>query len=161
MDPREAEVLEEEYLVLEKHATTNVRVPGRLKGHQLAYERLGAEPYIVGLVEHGYRLVWEDAPPPPSITRNNKSVRLAAQWTRDELRRLESLGCIREGKPTVILPLSRVFSNKWRLVLDCSRGLNPLCQKRGIRLDDLSQITNTVKRGDFMVVNDLDSGGSV
>ena len=150
----------EESLVLEKLSTTNVAVPGRLKGHHLAYERLGAEPYIVGLVKYGYRLVWEGNPPPPSVTRNNKSVRLAPEWTRGELKRLEQLGCIKEGNPRVILPLSRVYSNKWRLVLDCSRGLNPWCEKRGITLDDLSHITNTVKQGDYMVVNDLDSGES-
>ena len=154
----EGGVLEEESFVLQKLSTTNRAVPGRIKGHHLAYEALGAEPYIVGLVKHGYRLVWENKPPPPSITRNNKSVRLAPDWTRAELSRLESLGCIKEGKPSVILPLSRVFSNKWRLVLDCSRGLNPWCEKRGIRLDDLSHITNTIQQGDYMVVNDLDSG---
>ena len=154
----EGGVLEEEAFVLQKLSTTNRAVPGRLKGHHLAYEALGAEPYIVGLVKHGYKLVWEDKPPPPSVTRNNKSVRLAPEWTRAELSRLEALGCIKEGTPTNILPLSRVFSNKWRLVLDCSRGLNPWCEKRGIRLDDLSHITNTIQRGDYMVVNDLDSG---
>ena len=154
----EGGVLEEEAFVLQKLSTTNRAVPGRLKGHHLAYEALGAEPYIVGLVKYGYRLVWEGKPPPPSVTRNNKSVRLAPEWTRAELSRLEALGCIKEGTPTNILPLSRVFSNKWRLVLDCSRGLNPWCEKRGIRLDDLSHITNTIQRGDYMVVNDLDSG---
>ena len=73
----EGGILEEESFVLQKLSTTNKAVPGRLKGHHLAYEALGAEPYIVGLVKHGYRLVWESKPPPPSITRNNKSVRLA------------------------------------------------------------------------------------
>ena len=61
----EGGVLEEEAFVLQKLSTTNRAVPGRLKGHHLAYEALGAEPYIVGLVKHGYKLVWEGKPPPP------------------------------------------------------------------------------------------------
>ena len=37
-------------------------------------------------------------------------------------------------------------------------GLNPYCTKRGIVLEDLGHIQHTVKQGDFMMVNDLDSG---
>ena len=51
-----------------------------------------------------------------------------------------------------------VDSNKWRLVLDGSRNLNPYCTPRKARLEDLSHIASTVKRFDFMVVNDHDSG---
>ena len=41
----EGGVLEEECFVVQKLSTTNRAVPGRLKGHHLAYETLGAEPY--------------------------------------------------------------------------------------------------------------------
>ena len=37
-------------------------------------------------------------------------------------------------------------------------GLNPYCTKRGIVLEDLGYIQHTVKQGNFMMVNDLDSG---
>ena len=49
-----------------------------------------------------------------------------------ELQRLEDLGYIvRElERLTIVLPLSQVFSNKMRLVLDASRGLNPYCRWR-------------------------------
>ena len=43
-------------------------------------------------------------------------------------------------------------------MVDASRGLNPYCTKRGIALEDLGHIQHTVKQGDFMMVNDLDSG---
>ena len=77
-----------------------------------------------------------------------------------ELGRLERLGCIRrvETQPAVVLPLSLVFSSKWRLVLDASRGLNPYCTSRGIKLDDLTHVPHVVRHNDFMIVNDLDSG---
>ena len=37
-------------------------------------------------------------------------------------------------------------------------GLNPYCTKRGIVLEDLGHIQHTVKQGNFMMVDDLDSG---
>ena len=35
---------------------------------------------------------------------------------------------------------------------------NPYCTKRGIVLEDLGNIQYTVKQGNFMIVDDLDSG---
>ena len=76
----------------------------------------------------------------------------------------------------VVLPLSRVFSNKWRLMLEVSRGLNPWCKQQvkmrllprgnlilcwqGIKLNDLGQVSNMIGQGDFMICNNLDSGYS-
>ena len=72
-------------------------------------------------------LVFEDSPPPASFTANNRSALEDQAFVRAELERLEILGCIKrvEEQPLVVLPLSRVFSNKWRLVLDALRRLNP------------------------------------
>ena len=42
--------------------------------------------------------------------------------------------------------------------MDASRGLNHFCTKRGIVLEDLEHVQHTVRQGDFMMVNDLDSG---
>lgn len=139
--------------------STDARVPGRLQGHEEVYRRLGAEPYIVNLVREGYRLEF-DSPPPPSCTPNNKSAKDNIEFVKSELRRLEHIGCIQRVRqqPTLVLPLSLVYSNKWRLVLDASRGLNPYCTARGTKLDDHSAIPATVKPDSYMVVNDLDSG---
>ena len=54
--------------------------------------------------------------------------------------------------------MSRVHSNKWRLVLNGSQGLNPCCKKRSIKLHDLAHASNVLAKGDFMVCNNLDSG---
>ena len=140
--------------------TSDARVPGRLKGRHEAFQEIGAELYVVETVKEGYRLVWEDSPPPNSFTRNNKSARLDLPWVRIEVDRLEGMGCVKKvfHQPKIVLPLSKVFSNKWRLVLDASRGLNPWCKKRGTALDGLAVILNTIKEGDYLVTNDLDSG---
>ena len=45
-----------------------------------------------------------------------------------------------------------------RCVLDASLLLNPFCLKRKTRLADLSVIPFILREGDFMTVNDLDSG---
>ena len=42
---------------------TDARVPGRILGHHVYYEKVGAEPYIVQTVKEGYRwrIVFLDA----------------------------------------------------------------------------------------------------
>ena len=138
---------------------TDARVPGRIRGHQEVYRDLGADDYIVSTVENGYKLVF-DSLPPDSFTRNNKSALEKKDFVYSELLRLEELGCIKRvnTQPRVVLPLSAVHSKKWRLVVDASRTLNPYCTKRKIMLEDLSHIPFNIRKGDYMVVNDLDSG---
>ena len=98
--------------------------------------------------------------PPPSYLRNNRSALDRPEFVKKELARLEELGCIVRvnHRPRVVNPMSVVYSNKWRLVLDGSRHLNPYCQRRGVQLEDLSHVARTVGKGDFMVCNDHDSG---
>ena len=138
---------------------TDTRVPGRILGHQEVYKDIGADPYIVRMISEGYRLEFYKTPP-SSFTKNNRSAREKPDFVFEELLRLEKLGCIArvEEKPTIVLPLSCVYSTKWRLVVDASRTLNPFCTKRKIKLEDLSHVSHTIRRGDFMVCNDLDSG---
>ena len=134
-------------------------IPGSIKGKQKVYEDVGADKYVVDTVREGYKLVF-DTFPPPSVTKNNKSARENPIFVREEIKRLVSLGCVQETaiRPTLVLPLSLVYSNKWRLCLDCSRGLNPYCTTRKVTLSDLRHVAHTVKQNDYMVVNDLASG---
>ena len=130
-------LLENEAVFQGKALVTDSRVPGRILGHHVYYEALGAEPYIVQTVKEGYRLELSSTPP-SSFSKNNRSARVQAQFVKSELLRLEKLGCVvrSQKKPYLVLPLSVVFSNKLRLVLDASRHLNPFCVKRGIKLDE-------------------------
>ena len=138
---------------------TDVKVPGRILGRDEVYSRVGASQYIVDTVRDGYRLVF-DSLPPASFAKNNKSALKNKAFMWDELLRLEALGCIDrvQEQPKVVLPLSVVHSKKPRLVVDASRGINPHCTKRGIALEDLEHVQHTVRQGDFMMVNDFDSG---
>ena len=90
---------------------TDVRVPGRLKGHHEVYKEIGADDYIVELIENGYKLVFDEVPP-KSYTRNNKSALMKNTFVYDESMRLEKLGCIKRvsSQPHVVLPLSVVYS---------------------------------------------------
>ena len=138
---------------------TDCRVPGRIKGRHAVYQEVGADPYITRLVEKGYRLEFDDIPP-PSYTKNNKSALLKSDFVYKELLRLETLGCIKrvDKQPKVVLPLSAVYSKKWRVVVDASRTLNPYCTKRKIKLEDNTHVPHIIRKGDYCVVNDLDSG---
>ena len=138
---------------------TDSRVAGRLKGRHQVYEDLGADQYIIEVVKNGYKLVFDEIPP-KSFTRNNKSALLKMDFVYDELQRLEKLGCISrvEQQPHIVMPLSVVYSKKWRLVVDASRTLNPYCSKRKMKLEDLSHVPFVVRKNDYMVCNDLDSG---
>ena len=68
------EVLANEVIMVGKALVTDVRVPGRVLGHQEVYKELGAVPYIVRfrLVEDVYLLEFDELPP-TLFTRNNKS----------------------------------------------------------------------------------------
>ena len=43
------------YSFVGKPLVTDARVPGRVLGHHVFYEKVGAEPYIVQTVKEGYR----------------------------------------------------------------------------------------------------------
>jgi hypothetical protein len=115
--------------------------------------------FIHAAIREGYRLEFVSTPP-PSLLPNNRSAREAPEFVKSELTRLEKMGCIKKvtQRPRVVNPMSVVLSNKWRLVLDGSRNLNPYCTQRGIKLEDHSHVSSIVKRGDYLVVNDHDSG---
>ena len=117
----------------EKLGDTNSGVPGRLLGKHLFYLEVDASQYIIDTIQGGYKLVFvNNTPPPESFLPNNKSALDQSSFVLEELLRLESLGCIKSvpSRPHIVNPLSCVFSKKWRVVLDASRGLNPYCLKR-------------------------------
>merc|ERR1712177_86726 len=53
---------------------------------------------------------------------------------------------------------SVVYSNKLRLVVDASTHINPYVTKRRVKLDSLDDFAFMVRQGDFVAVDDLDSG---
>ena len=141
---------------------TNTKVPGRIKGKSEAYLEAGASEYVLQTISEGYKLIFINyvPPPPPSYLPNNKSALSQRTFLHSELVRLEQLGCIRKvsSRPHIVNPCSVVYSKKLRCVLDASQWLNKFCVRRKTVLADLSRIPFLVRQGDYMTVNDLDSG---
>ena len=59
------------------------------------------------------------------------------------------------SRPHIVNPISCVFTNKWRLVVDF-RLLNPYVVQRKIKLEDLSCVPAIVFKNDFMSKDDLE-----
>jgi hypothetical protein len=140
---------------------TNTAIAGRIKGCLAIYEQANASSYVLETIKYGYKIVFEDdILPPPFYKVNNASALDKPVFLLTELLRLEELGCIKRvpDRPHIVNPCSVVYSNKWRCVLDASQGLNDYCLKRHTKLDDLSVLSGVLQQGDFMTVNDLDSG---
>ena len=140
---------------------TNIAVPGRIKGKLDAYEEAGASDYVLNTVRDGYKLVFlDDEFPPSDFRENNSSALRQRDFLFEELQRLENLGCLRRvnSRPHIVNPCSVVYSRKLRCVLDASQHLNKFCVRRRTVLADLSKLPDLLREGDFMTVNDLDSG---
>ena len=141
--------------------STNTAVPGNI--HRLKYRdfwrSLNPSDLVWDTICNGYRLPFISLPP-PSMERNNKSARDDMPFVREEVKRLESLGCIQrvQHRPRCVLPLSSVFSKKKRLVVDGSRCLNPYLRHRRVRLQDLRDVPELIKEGYWVYTDDLDSG---
>ena len=56
------------------------------------------------------------------------------------------------------MPLSIVYSNKLRLVVDASRHINPYITKKKVKLDLLKEFAFLVENEEFVAVDDLHSG---
>ena len=80
-------------------------------------------------------------------------------FAREQLKQQVKAGILSEvsERSIVINPISCVFTNKWRLVVDC-RLLNPYNIKRKIKLEDLSVISKIVSRHDYISTDNFEKG---
>ena len=154
-----AQELKNESSLLAKPLSTNILVPGNI--HNPEYfdfwvKVLNVGPNFQKFLQQGYALQFIDGIPPPSVmAQNNKSFLENKDFGIKEVNRLEQLGCIYRvtEQPHVVLPLSVVFSNKWRLVVDASRHLNPFVEKRHVKLETLDEAELMVRQGDFQAIS--------
>ena len=102
----------------------------------------------------------DNIPPPKNFRPNNKSALSKPTFLWEELVRLDQLGCTKRVsfRPHIVNPCSVAYSKKCRCVLDASICLNTYCLRRKIRLADLSSIPLLLRKGQFITVNNLDSG---
>ena len=128
-------------------------VPGRIgRPEFFSFWRdvLKAPADILEIIQDGYSVPFVGGIlPPPAFAPNNQSALRNADFLLEELLRLEKIHCLERinYQPRIVLPCSVVFSNKWRLVTDASRHLNPAIS-RAIRnmslIDGSSSTTSTV-----------------
>jgi hypothetical protein len=122
---------------------------------------LKAPQSVLDIIGEGYRLPFKDGLVPPiSRLPNNKSGLENKAFVDDQLYMYEAIGAIRatDEKPHLILPLSVVFSNKLRLVVDGSRNLNPFLEDLKVKLSHLDAANESLKAGQWFATLDLESG---
>ena len=104
----------------------------------------------------GYEIPFTQAPTKLLSAKNNKSCYNNIQFTREELKRQVKCGILSEVSytPQIINPISCVYTNKWRLVVD-GRLLNPYVVKRKIGLGDLSCVPAMVSKDDLCQLTTL------
>ena len=104
-----------------------------------------------------YELPFASIPSKPLSALNNKSLHVNIEFAIAEIEREVKCGILSEvpWKPFIANPISVVYTNKWRLVVDC-RLLNPFLQKRKVKLEDLNVVPNLVSEGDYMSTDDLE-----
>ena len=139
-------------------------MPGRIsrpEHYPFWRDVLKADPDILSIIRDGYKVPFKEGVwPPPSFEPNNRSALEHPDFLLQELLRWEKIGCttLVKDRPRIVLPISVVFSNKWRAVVDASRAINPHVFKNSVVLEPLSSIGEVVKKGDWMTKQDLSSG---
>jgi hypothetical protein len=134
---------------------------GRPRCFSFWRDKLKASQFILDVISKGYKLPFKDGiTPPSSHLRNNKSALENKAFVDDQLFMFERIGAIRatKVKPHLILPMSVVFSNKLRLVIDGSRNLNPFLEDQKVTLSHLDVANESLKAGQWFATLDLESG---
>jgi hypothetical protein len=103
-------------------------VKGSLKRHSQWWHANVRNDYILGVIDHGYKLPLLDIPA-PIVLRNNKSAFDNEQFVDEEVDKLVQSGVVKHlsQPPTVVNVLTVAINadGKKRLVLDL-RTVNPL-----------------------------------
>jgi hypothetical protein len=148
---------------VDKPITTNPKVVGAIgrKEFNLFWrETLKAPQDVLDIVEEGYRIPFASFSPPDGDLPNNRSALEDPDFVEEQLFMLERIGCIRKAakKPKIVMPLSVVFSNKKRLIVDGSRNLNPFIKDLKVNLSHLEAANAGLTPGSYMMSCDLESG---
>ena len=144
----------------EQSNTVCSNVKGRLKTHLQFWQQIGANSYILDVIEHGYKLPMAVSPS-TKFLRNNKSALAHPHFVHEATQKLLVSGCVRETSsiPFVVNPLTvaQNKNDKLRLVLDL-RYINPFLQLPHVKFEDWSVAEEYLVRDGYMVNFDLKSG---
>ena len=139
-------------------------VPGRIgRPEYFSFWKhvLKADEEILSIIKDGYFPPFLNGVlPPPSFEENNKSALEHLDFLLEQILVLEKIGCIEAvaSRPRCVLPCSVVYSNKWRLVIDASRQINPYIFKNTVVLDSFVTVEQASRKGDFQTKQDLTAG---
>ena len=114
---------------------------------------------VIRWLTTGYEIPFTKVPIKSLSARNNRSYINNLDFAREEVQRQVKCGVLSEVtyRPLIVNPISCVFTNKWRLVVDY-RLLNPYVAKRKIKLEDLRCVPTMVSKGAYMSTDDLEKG---
>ena len=138
----------------------NINVKGRLKKHLQFWKDIGANSYILSVIETGYKIPFITTPP-KSFLKNNKSAIEHKDFVAEAISELLKSGSVKRlnKPPTVVNPLTVAVNakGKKRLVLDL-RYVNPHIWKERIKFDDWKIASMYLNEGCYMFAFDLKSG---
>ena len=122
---------------------------GKLKCSLSKWKNTKASPFIVDLIEKGYKFPLQSIPSAVNL-KNNASARNCPKFVMEVIDELLVKGCISETStmPHVVNPLTVASnkSDKLRLVLDC-RHINPCLRQVKFQYEDVSVATQMIKQG--------------
>ena len=93
--------------------TSSVSPYNRLKNCKDKWEQAGSDPYIMSVIEEGYKIPFKQIPS-TKRSNNNKSARDNPEFVTAEIEKLLSKKCISkvETEPHVINPLTVAYKKK-------------------------------------------------
>ena len=140
------------------------RVGGCLSAHWQKWQEQGAEPWVVRVLQHGYRVPFTDCLHPP-LTRNPIVFRtyrpssqkfLALEQEISKMLGKGALEVVQDGSPGFY---SRLFlvekaTGGWRPVIDLS-PLNRFVHQTQFKMETAATVLSAIRQGDFMASIDL------
>ena len=137
--------------------TSSVSPYNRLKNCKDKWEQAGSDPYIMSVLEEGYKIPFKQSPS-TKRSNNNKSARDNPEFVTAEIENLLYKKCISkvETEPHVINPLTVAYNKKGkpRLVLDC-RNINDNLHKFKFKYEDLQVARQLFEKGFYMFSFDI------
>ncbi len=155
------------------------RIEGRLRERMHLWRQCTSDQTILGLIEDGLRIPFEEGRPPELHDDSNSVAPELMGWLDDQIGALITAGAIvpweqhaetiraRGGtpgpRPRVVSPVfvhrkpsSTPENPKYRFIVD-ARALNEYVEKRGFTLEHLREFMKQLKPGDYLWSADLAS----
>jgi hypothetical protein len=120
-------------------------MPGRLKANWSEWAKLRPNRFVTSVINHGYRLQWENGIPPPRIRRpNGKEAYKNEKFVTDKIEEVLQGGIVRECREEDlhcifgINTIPKPNSTKKRFILDGS-PLKKYEKRRKFKLEQLTR----------------------